>query len=208
MDFFDFHHHHLGHLGIYNLDLFSVDNPEFFSVGLHPKDIDADFERDLDWVKSRAQESNCLAIGECGLDALVEAEASMQEEIFTQQILLANSLQKPVIIHCVRRHSDLLKFKKIAKVPMIVHGFNKKESLALSLLNAGFFLSFGKSLLENLSLQSVFRECPNNRFFLETDASDIRISEIYEKASILKSMSLSEMQSLIKQNLNLILNNE
>lgn len=54
MDFFDFHHHHLGQFGIYNLDLFSDDNPEFFSVGLHPKDITNDFESALDWAKSRA----------------------------------------------------------------------------------------------------------------------------------------------------------
>ena len=208
MDFFDFHHHHLGQFGIYNLDLFSDDNPEFFSVGLHPKDITNDFENALQWVKSRAQEPNCLAIGECGLDAFVEVDASLQEEVFTKQILLANTLRKPVIIHCVRRHQDLLKFQKIAKVPMIVHGFNKKENIATSLLNVGFYLSFGKSLLENLSLQSVFKECPDNRFFLETDAAEINISDIYEKASNIKMMSTSEMQNLIKQNLNLILNNE
>ncbi|MFN3020334.1 TatD family hydrolase [Chryseobacterium sp. TY3] len=208
MEFFNFHHHHFRQFGIYNLDLFSGDNPEIFSVGLHPKDITKDFENALDWAKNRAQEPNCLAIGECGLDALVEVDSGLQEEIFMQQILLANKLQKPVIIHCVRRHQDLLKFQKIAKVPMIVHGFNKKESIATNLLNAGFYLSFGKSLLENLSLQSVFKECPNHRFFLETDAAEINISEIYDKSSSIKAMSTSEMQQLIKQNLNLILNNE
>lgn len=208
MDFFDFHHHHVGQFGIFNLDLFSDANPDYFSVGLHPKDINKDFLKALDWVKSRAQDSNCLAIGECGLDALVEVDSALQEEVFEQQILLANALQKPVIIHCVRRHQDLLKFQKIAKVPMIVHGFNKKENIATSLLNAGFYLSFGKSLLENLSLQSVFKDCPKDRFFLETDASEISIAEIYEKASSIKSMTTSEMKSLQQQNLNLILKNE
>lgn len=139
---------------------------------------------------------------------MVEVDSALQEELFTQQILLANKLQKPIIIHCVRRHQDLLKFQKIAKIPLIVHGFNKKENIATSLLNARFYLSFGKSLLENLSLQSVFKECPDNRFFLETDAAEINISDIYENASIIKAMSTREMQHLIKQNLNLILKNE
>ncbi|QIG89960.1 hypothetical protein G6R40_09940 [Chryseobacterium sp. POL2] len=208
MDFFDFHHHHSGRFGIYNLDLFSNDDFKCFSVGLHPKDIDKDYPKLLDWIKEKAKDKNCLAIGECGLDALVKIDEELQQKVFKTQIQIANDIKKPVIIHCVRKHAELLRFSKYAKVPMIVHGFNKKENIAKSLLTHGFYLSFGKSLLENLSLQSVFRDCPADRFFLETDISDIGISEIFQQAALLKNIEISELQNLIQKNLNFIFKNE
>ena len=138
--FFDFHHHFLGReCGIYNLD-FTEEIPEnYFSVGLHPNKIDENYKQNLDKIKEISQHPNCLAIGECGLDGLVSADESLQEQVFEQQILWANEIQKPVIVHCVRRFSQLLRFQKIAKVPLIVHGFNKKKETTEELLGKGFY---------------------------------------------------------------------
>lgn len=208
MDFFNFHYHGNPQYGIYNQDLYSVPTNTIYSAGLHPNDIDTDYENALVWVTARAQDKNCVAIGECGLDSFSSANPTLQNEIFKRQISIANQVDKPIIVHCVRRYAELLHFKKIANVAMVVHGFNKKEHIAKSLLEHGFYLSFGKSLLENLSLQSVFKDCPIDRFFLETDATNVNIRHIYEKAASIKALTLSEIEIQMKQNLNLVFKNE
>ena len=156
MMFFDFHHHAKDKQGIYNLNFLENPVETAFSVGFHPKD--------LDFITEKSWE-----------DAFVPTSEKEQEEVFSRQILWANEIQKPVIIHCVRRFSELLRFSKIARVPLIIHGFNKKETIAKGLLDKGFYLSFGRAVLHNLSLQEIVKNTPIDRFSLETDNTDFNI---------------------------------
>jgi TatD DNase family protein len=82
----------------------------------------------------------------------------------------------------------------------IVHGFNKKQQLAEQLLKKGFYLSFGKHLLEKESLQSVFKNTPLNRIFLETDAASNSIESVYKKAASIKEISIESLILAIKNN--------
>lgn len=199
---FDIHHHEREKSGIYNLGLNENLLPNYFSVGLHPKDISVDFEKVLEKIKNISQNENCVAIGECGLDALVNVDENLQEKIFEAQILWANEIGKPVIVHCIRRFSQLLKFQKIAKTPMVIHGFNKKKSIADELLKKGFYLSFGKSILYNEALQNVVKNIPLDKFFLETDAeNNISVEEIYHQLAKIKSIELREVQEQIEENI-------
>lgn len=202
MNLFNFHHHTLGNFyGIYNLELGENVPESYFSVGIHPKDIDENWEKHFEAFKKISLQDNCLAIGECGLDALIDIDANLQKTVFERQILWANEIQKPVIIHCVKRFQELIPFQKLAKVPLIIHGFNKKKSVADEMLKHGFFLSFGKSVLYNLSLQSILKEIPIDKIFLETDDTDFDIAELYQKVSEIKEISLEELQKKISENL-------
>lgn len=200
--FFDFHHHSLEKKGIYNLNFLETPIPNrVFSVGFHPKHSYDITQKEWDWLYSHSQSPFCWAIGECGLDALIGVEERQQERILEQQIDWANQIQKAMIIHCVRRFSSLLKFKKKAQIPMIIHGFNKKESIAQELLAYGFYLSFGKSVLYNEALQKLVTSIPLEKFFLETDADDISIEIIYQKVASLKQISIQELQKNIQKNI-------
>jgi len=84
---------------------------------------------------------------------------------------------------------------------MIIHGFNKRETIGRELLMHNFYLSFGKSLLYNVDLQGFLKDIPSNRFFLETDSADVDLQEIYEKAAALKNIGTGEMAEQIKLNL-------
>lgn len=200
MEFFDFHHHDLQKKGIYNLHFNEEKVSGCFSVGLHPMDIDEAWETNFKTVKEQSQNSNCVAIGECGLDALVKGSLHLQKEVFKNHILWANEIQKPVIIHCVRLFSELLSFSKIAKTPCIIHGFNKKESVAKTLLEKGFYLSFGKAILHNVSLQNLLKSIPMNHFFLETDEEDFPIEKIYHQVANIKEMSIQELTEAMEDN--------
>ena len=206
MSFFDFHHHKKYHNGIYNLN-FHENLPEYpFSAGIHPKDINENWENDFDLIKDLSLNPNCWAIGECGLDGLVDVDEKLQETVFEKHILWVNEIKKPVIIHCVRKFSQLIRFSKIAEIALVVHGFNKKQNIADELVNFGFYLSFGRAVLHNVSLQTVVKDFPVEKMFLETDDANFDIAELYEKVSELKNITTENLQKQIFENLERIRN--
>lgn len=205
MDFFDFHHHKKNiPNGIYNLNIEQIPLDVPYSIGIHPKDIDVNnLDNQFKWMRNMISE-NCFAIGECGLDSFAETEEKIQEEVFLRQIRFANEVKKPIIIHCVRKFYEVISFKKYAEQPMIIHGFNKKERIAEDLLKNNFYLSFGKAVLYNLSLQNTLKITPLDKIFLETDNDDFSIEELYEKVSEIKGISLENLNKQISKNLETI----
>ncbi|WP_250252789.1 TatD family hydrolase [Chryseobacterium sp. Marseille-Q3244] len=207
MEFFDFHHHKKYIKdGIYNLDIGQIPPDSLYSIGIHPNDIDSNnIDHQLNWMRNMMFQ-NCFAIGECGLDSLVPIDQNIQEEVFLRQINISNEVKKPVIVHCVKKFYEVISFKKKAEQPMIIHGFNKKQKIAEDLLANNFYLSFGKAVLYNLSLQQTLKSTPLHRFFLETDNDDFDIKELYLKVSELKEISLESLNKQIIENLEAIQN--
>jgi TatD DNase family protein len=209
MNFFNFHTHKFTNqpdvLELVNQYPQEFDDAiPFYSIGIHPWYIVADrVEADLGIIESKLQEKNCLALGECGLDKRIEISMELQQTVFEKQLLLAQKYNKPVVIHCVAAFQEVIDTKKRLKisVPMIIHGFSKKEQLAKQLLDNGFYISFGKYLLRNPELESVFTSIPNNRFFLETDTVEETIREVYTLAAKYKNITVTEIQKEIKNNL-------
>ncbi|MGH1520189.1 TatD family hydrolase [Chryseobacterium sp. JK1] len=207
MDFFDFHHHKKYiRNGVYNLDIERIP-PDFpYSIGIHPKDIDVNnLKMQFNWMRSMMFQS-CFAIGECGLDSLVPIDPKIQEEVFLRQIEISNEVKRPMIIHCVRKFYEVISFKKKAEQPMIIHGFNKKRQVAEDLLANNFYLSFGKPVLYNLSLQDILKTTPLDKIFLETDNDDFNIEELYLKVSEIKEISVERLNEQIVENLHTIKN--
>lgn len=175
----------------------------FYSIGIHPWYIvENRIEEDLKTIEEKLQAENCLAIGECGLDKRIDIAFDLQEEIFRKQLFLAEKYQKPVVIHCVASFQEVIEIKNELKVtvPLIIHGFSKKEQLAKQLIDNGFYLSFGKYLLRNPELESVFQSVPNDRFFLETDTIDETIEDVYALASKYKNIENSALQEIVGMN--------
>ena len=89
---------------------------------------------------------------------------------------------------------------------MIIHGFNKKENIAKDLLKNNFYLSFGKAVLYNLSLQNTLKITPLNKIFLETDNDNFDIRDLYFKAAEIKNISPESLYKQILENLETIQN--
>jgi TatD DNase family protein len=177
----------------------------FYSIGIHPWYIDKNqLEKDLEIIESKLQEKNCLALGECGLDKRIEIPLDVQQSVFEKQLILAEKHQKPVVIHCVAAFQEVIEIKKRLNisVPMIIHGFSKNEQVAKQLVDNGFYISFGKYLLRNPELESVFKSIPNNRFLLETDTIEEGILEVYTLAAKYKELELNELQEILTKNYN------
>lgn len=169
------------------------DAVKYFSVGIHPWYIDVEKTADyLRIIEEKLQLENCLALGECGLDKRIEIPLEIQVEIFEKQLLLAKKHKKPVILHCVSAYQEVIEIKNRLKieVPMVIHGFSKNGQVAKSLLDNGFYLSFGKYLLRNPELAFVFEQVPNHQFLLETDTIEETIFDVYEKAASIKKINI------------------
>ena len=179
----------------------------YYSIGIHPWKIEENrVESELKIIESKLQTINCLAVGECGLDKRIETPLDIQIGVFEKQLHLAEKYRKPVIIHCVAAFQEVIEVKKrlAISVPMIIHGFSKNELVARQLVDNGFYLSFGKYLLQSRSLgtelESVFKSIPNHRFFLETDTIEDGIYEVYALAAKYKNITLDELQKQIGNN--------
>jgi len=175
----------------------------FYSIGIHPWYIDESrLESDLQLINQKLSLPNCLALGECGLDKRIEISMEIQQRAFKAQILLAEKHQKPLVLHCVAAFQEIIAIKNEYKVtvPMIIHGFSKNDQTAKQLLDNGFYLSFGKYLLRNPELKSVFQSVPNDKFFLETDTVEESLEEVYALAAKYKNCEIDEIKAIVSSN--------
>ena len=174
-----------------------------YSIGIHPWYIDEKrLEKDLEVINEKLQLPECLALGECGLDKRIEIPLDLQISVFKKQLEIVKQTNKPIVLHCVAAYDEVITIKKEMKIenPMIIHGFSKNEQVAKSLLNNGFYLSFGKYLLRNPDLEKVFTFAPENQILLETDTIEESIYQVYKKAAFIKGISIEEMKAIIFNN--------
>jgi len=184
--------------------------PNLYSYGIHPWKIKKDSEDDLVELNRVCRNRRCIAVGECGLDKTIDADFNLQQKIFTEHILIANELDKPLVIHCVKAFNELITCLKKTKnkVPVIIHGFNNNLNIANDLIKEGFILSFGKALLTfDSNASEAIKHVGRKNFFLETDDSDVSIKYIYKKAAellsideeILREQLVSNYQRIFKE---------
>lgn len=211
IDFLDIHTHKSTEKpGITSVQSLSLTNDIFLampkkkliSIGLHPWYAKLDqLELEMKYLRVLAKQSNVKFIGECGLDKLKGESLFNQILILKKQIALAEELNKPLILHCVKAFDELIALKKELniKVPIIIHGFNKNEELGEQLLAKGFWLSFGEAVLnKKSSLVKLIQKTDN--FFLETDDSGNSIEEIYHAVAYLKKCTINELKARIFAN--------
>ena len=160
------------------------------SVGLHPWKVNANWQQAMDSLRKAAQRKDVWAIGECGLDKAKGEALSLQMEAFRAQILLAEEVQKPLVIHCVRAFDELLMLRRELETackkegrepqPWVIHGFRGKPEQAKQMMTKGMLLSFGHQYNVE-TLRSVF--ISSRPFYLETDDLHFSVRQIYEQVA-------------------------
>lgn len=181
----------------------SAKKPNLYSFGIHPWKIDKDVNDVLQEMDTITRNRRCIAIGECGLDKAIDTDFELQQKIFCEQIQIANEVQKPLIIHCVKAFNELTAcLKKMNNtVPVIIHGFNNNQNIANDLLKQDYLLSFGKALLTpDSNASEVIKHVGRKNFFLENDDSDVSIRDIYKRASEILGIEESFLQEQLKSN--------
>lgn len=173
----------------------------YLSAGLHPWFLQPEnMDAAQVWLEKQLTQPGVVAVGEAGLDKVCDTPWKLQEQAFRFCIGLSDKLNKPLVIHCVRAHNEVIRFKKEIRPaqPWIFHGFNKNTDIAAMLLREGCYLSFGTSILRNGNHSAeALRQTPAERFFLETDdVQDISIEQVYQKAADIRGISLNELATI------------
>lgn len=206
--FFDIHTHKSGFqndvLAItsvrYGVEILSPDC-EYYSVGVHPYDAKTLFESDFAIDLS---DPKLVAIGEVGLDLRPSIFTNEQRKVFERQLQIANQANLPVIIHCVRAYEEVLRTLKRNNIEKaIFHGFESGAKNAHKIIGAGYSISFGVKLLTDNGLQGLFKVIYaeySDRFFLETDDSEVEIEQVYKCASRICGVELTELCYKIDEN--------
>ena len=192
---------------IVNLDLKSPCLEQgYYSYGIHPWVLDnADFqsEKALQALEEKLKLPHVLALGEAGLDKMHKANFEQQIQLLERQIDLSEALQKPMILHDVRSHNEIIALRKKHKAvqPWIVHGFSGTEQDIKQLIGQGIYLSVGESLLHpERKIYKSFKFIDLDYLFFETDMAEIGVETIYEAAANLLEMDLSALQTRIFAN--------
>ncbi|KAL0211486.1 hypothetical protein P9112_009784 [Eukaryota sp. TZLM1-RC] len=180
----------------------NIDTSLPHTVGIHPWHVSSNITREHDSLL-RNLSSKIIAIGEIGLDkpsAKVNSNYNLQLNVFHKQLTIAQQTGLPVVVHCVKAYDDLLKVKReFPSVKMAIHGFTGSFELASSLIQKGFYLSFGNSLLKSPKLAHLGK-LPSSRIFLETDTAGNSLGNVYDKAADLMDLNIDELRLLIWEN--------
>jgi|TARA_B100000767_G_scaffold225586_1_gene214973 TatD DNase family protein len=142
------------------------------SVGLHP---DAAAES-LDWIEANLSHPRVLAVGETGLDYLLEITDEVklrQQEAFDFQLQLALKHNLPIIVHTRNAQADTLALMaKYPQVEGVLHCFTESWDMAEQALDMGYYISIsGIVTFKNAeSVREVARQVPIERLLIETDA--------------------------------------
>jgi len=177
----------------------------FFSVGIHP--WDSNLQISSTELEEIIQHPKCVAIGECGLDKVIEIDLGIQKKIFISQLELAVKYQKPVIIHCVKAFDELIEICKPyhMQITLIIHGFNKSGQLAKQLIDNGFYLSLNSAIFKKVEIDLSI--LPIEKIFLETDNYEsLLIEDVYQKAAICFQIQEDELKAKIYTNFTALFN--
>lgn len=168
----------------------------YFSCGVHPW-YSEDAQPQIEFLKEIISDQSIVAVGEAGYDKLKGPDLITQKEIFEQQIILSEKLQKPLIIHCTKAWDELLaSHKKMQpKQAWIIHGYRGKPQLTKQLLKLGFYFSIGERFNQE-SLKLI----PLNRIFCETDVHEIAINTVYEEVANILEIGINDLCLQIEEN--------
>jgi TatD DNase family protein len=152
--------------------------PAFFStVGIHPHDAAKAGPGDYRRIAELLSHPKVVAVGEIGLDYHYDfAPPEAQKSAFIEQMCIAASARKPIVIHTREAWHDTLdlleKHWKPHRIGGIMHCFSGAPAEAQRALDLGFYLSFGGILTfpKATQVQEAARTAPSDRILLETDA--------------------------------------
>ncbi len=142
------------------------------ACGIHPHEAAACEAGYLPKLREMLGDEKCVAVGEIGLDYHYDfSPRDVQLRFFEEQIILANELDLPIIVHDRESHEDTLNLLKKYKPKGVVHCFSGSAEMAKEVLKLGMYIGLGgavtfKNARKPLEVADVV---PDDRLLIETD---------------------------------------
>jgi len=147
----------------------------FCSCGVHPEYIKEVSEREKDdfldlIVKNK---DKIVAIGETGLDYWYIKEEDWrkrQKDLFIELIILANELDKPLIIHSREVFEETLEILERQDAKRVMLHMWGANNLVNRILENGWSVSMNTIILRSKKHKKIARDMPLDKLMLETDS--------------------------------------
>ncbi|MFC3094754.1 TatD family hydrolase [Alteromonas sediminis] len=152
-----------------------------YSLGLHPYFLTSQWQSDFQYLELRFErrDNRAIAIGEIGLDAVIDVPYERQLVAFEKQLALASALKLPVILHHRKTQQDLLRVIKKLRFTEggIVHAFSGSKESAMRFIEAGFLLGIGGTITypRGSKTRETLKHIDTKHLVLETDSPDMPV---------------------------------
>ena len=164
----------------YNQILNIVENYNcvYGTYGIHPHEAkNHQSFKCKDIIDRINQSKKIIGIGETGLDYYYNhSEKSDQMNSFLEHIYAAQQTNLPIIVHTRSAEEDTLKMlkeeKKRKDFKILIHCFTGSKKFAFDLLDIGAYISASGVITfkKSKELAETFKQIPDNRILVETDA--------------------------------------
>jgi TatD DNase family protein len=190
----------------------------FPMIGLHPTDVKADFQYELEIVQGWLDKRKFYAVGETGIDLYWDKTfLKEQKNALKSQIALAKKYKLPIVLHSRDSFDEI--FEVIdetidEKLTGVFHCFSGNREQAEKIISWGFKLGIGGVLtFKNSGLDKAIVDIPPEYLILETDSpflapnphrgkrnesSYIRL--IAEKLAEIRGLAVSEIAAITTKN--------
>ncbi|WP_028864240.1 TatD family hydrolase [Psychromonas aquimarina] len=191
----------------------------YYGLGIHPRFINCFKESDFQYLEKLLQTNSkqCVALGEIGLDKFADADMQLQEQVFIRQVLLAQKMQLPIILHVVKKQGRVLEILKEQKFTQggVYHAFSGSFETACAFIALGFKIGVGGviSYPNSTKTNETITQLPLESLVLETDAPDmplyqqvqvnnspLNILSVFESLAALRSESIDCLAAQIYKN--------
>jgi TatD DNase family protein len=181
-------------------------NGLFFSYGLYPDVINNNtFEECVKNIQ-KIDFDDCLAIGEIGLDYKItkdKIKREFQKKVFEKQLEIAESLNKPVVVHSRFATKQVLEILDGYKMPVILHWFSGSENQIKDAFSRGYYLTinFDRTTIE-ITKENI------SQIFIETDypipynniSNILNIKKAYQIVANKNTLTINYLKENIQNN--------
>lgn len=184
--------------------------PWAYALGLHPyflaqHQLAQNKENDVEKLKRACLAHDPVAIGEFGLDFMLEESTFAQQiELSQQQFKLAQALNLPVILHVRKAYDEIAAMVRRLGFQHggIIHAFSGSIQQGDALIKLGFKLGIGGAISHSRAtkLRKTVTNLPLEALVLETDSPDMKPAFLTgSRNSPVSTLLLAQMVASIKQ---------
>lgn len=189
------------------------------AMGVHPSETEELNEENFAWLKEQCAAPKVVAVGEIGLDYhWPEPEAAVQKLWFERQLVMAEEVGLPVIIHsrdAAKDTLDILRAHREGKIGGVIHCFSYTKEIAREYLEMGYYFGIGGVItFKNArKLKEAVQYIPTDRILLETDSpylapepnrgqrnSSLNLPYVVREIAAIKGIGCEEVEQITGDN--------
>ena len=194
----------------------------YFCAGFHPSELKKYNEGDLKEIRALCMHEKCVALGEIGLDYHFDDNPpkEVQRELFYRQLVLADELGLPVVLHSRDAAQETLEFlrehKGLLKHGGVMHCYSYSAEMTADFIALGLSFSFGgpSTFKNGKKAQECIQRIPAPLLLSETDCPYLtpvpyrgtfpnepkNVKYVVDNMAALLGKNVEEMKNTLMQN--------